>query len=289
MKSQNKIKHSKEITSELKNKTILITGGAGSIGIALAEKLLEFPIKSLRVLDINEHSLFLLGRRIKNPKLRLLLGSINDKERLEISINDADIVIHTAALKNLEITEFNPIETIETNINGVVNLIKASTKSSVKKIINISTDKSVEPTTLYGTTKLLGEVLVRWAGNHISKTKFGTVRLGNIFESNGNVFEIWNEEKRNHKPLSITDPNMERYFFHIDEAVDFILKCIPLIDKGEVYIPKMKSYKIKDLATKISTKHKIIGKRSGEKLEEKLLSEQEKQIVLEKKDMWIIK
>ena len=187
---------SKLLTKELKNKTILITGGAGSVGTALTRELLNYPVNSIRVLDINEHSLFLLGRELRNPKLRLLLGSILDKERLVMALNDVDIVIHTAALKNIEITESNPIETIETNVTGTKNLIQLINSNKIKPIIflNISTDKAVEATTLYGITKQLGEKLTSWAGTHEKFHHFASVRLGNIFETRGNVFEVWKNE-----------------------------------------------------------------------------------------------
>ena len=277
------------ITNELKNKVVLITGGAGSIGLALTKRILEYPVKAVRILDIDEYALFKLGRSINDSRIRLLLGNIQDKDRVEIAGKGVDIIIHGAAVKNIEITEFNPIETIDVNINGTVNMIKMAIRNKPLKFLNISTDKSVYSTTLYGTTKQLGERLTSWAGNHIVTTKFASVRFGNVFETRGNVFEIWNEQLKNNRPLSITVPTMKRYFFHLDEAVDFILQCLPLINKGEIFVPKMKSYKIKDLADKISRKQKIIGLRQGEKMDEILITEEEKTIAKEKKNMWIIK
>ena len=278
----------KKITRELKNKVILVTGGAGSIGTALVKRLLKYPVKSVRVLDIDEHALFKLKRKLNDPRLRMLLGNILNKDRIEMAGKDADIIIHTAAIKNIEISEFNPIETIDVNINGTVNLIKSVINNKPKKFLNISTDKAAESSTLYGTTKQLGEKLTSWAGAHIQSTKFASVRFGNVMETRGNVFEVWDEELKNNKPLSITDPKMKRYFFHIDEAVDFVLKCLTVMNKGEIFVPKMKSYKIKDIAKNISTKQKIIGLRSGEKLDEILITETEKQKSTERKDMWII-
>lgn len=276
------------IRKELRNKIILITGGAGSIGSHLVKKILEYPVKTVRVLDIDEHALFRLGRSVNDGRLRLLLGSVLDMERLDIAGKNVDIVIHAAAVKNIEISEFNPIETIDTNINGTTNMIKMAIKNMPKKFLNISTDKAAEPSTLYGTTKQLSERLTSWAGFHIKTTKFASVRFGNVIETRGNVFEIWNEEFKNKLPLSITDPSMKRYFFHVDEAVNFILRCLPLVKEGEIFVPKMKLYNIKALASKISNNHKIIGTRQGEKLEEVLISETERKNSKQEMDMWII-
>jgi len=284
-----KIKVKNELKREFKNKVILITGGAGSIGSELAEKILEFPIKSLRILDIDEHALFKLSRKVKDKRLRALLGSVLDRDRVDMACSDVDIIIHTAAIKNIEISEFNAIETIDININGTVNLIKMAERNKPKKFLNISTDKAAESSTLYGTTKQVGERLTSWASSHINSTKFASVRFGNVIETRGNVFEVWDEEKKNNEPLSITDPEMKRYFFHKTEAVDFVLETLTLMKGGEVFVPKMQSFKINDLAKKISKKHKIIGKRRGEKLDEILLTENERKNSKEMENMWIVK
>jgi len=277
------------IRKELQNKTILISGGAGSIGSALAKKILKYPVKSVRILDINEHALFKLKREINNPKLRLLLGSILDKERIEMASFGADIIIHTAAVKNIEISEFNPMETIDVNINGTINLIKTAVKNKPKKFLNISTDKAADSSTLYGTTKNVSEKLISWAGSHFEDTKFASARFGNVIETKGNVFEIWKDEFKKNKPLSITHPDMKRYFFHVDEAINFLLNCLLLMKNGEIFIPKMKSFKIKDLANKISKKHKITGLRQGEKMDEILISNDEIKRAKENKNMWVLK
>jgi UDP-N-acetylglucosamine 4,6-dehydratase/5-epimerase len=283
-KSNNKV----NITKQLKNKTILVTGGAGSIGSALIKKILEYPVKAVRVLDIDEHALFQLNRSINDPRLRLLLGSVTDKDRIEMAGNEVEIIFHLAAVKNIEISEFNPIETIDTNINGAVNIIKMCMRNKPKIFFNISTDKASNPSTLYGTTKQLSERLTSWAGISIDHTSFTSIRLGNVMETRGNVFEVWEEELKNGKPLSVTHESMKRYFFHVDEAVNFILQCLPIAKTGEILVPKMKEYKILQLANEISKKHKIIGLRQGEKMEELLISEEEMQMAEEKKNMWVI-
>jgi len=289
MESRTKKSISKKISNELKNKTILVTGGAGSIGSHLVKKILDYPVKSVRVLDIDEHALFRLNRDVNNSRLRLLLGSVLDKDRVEMAGNDVDIIFHLAAIKNIEISEFNPIETIDANVIGTVNMIKMAMKNKPKKFLNISTDKSVASSTLYGATKLLGEKLTSWAGIHLVPTKFATVRFGNVEESRGNVFEIWEDEVRKNKPLSITHPSMERYFFHVNEAVNFILNCLSLINNGEIFVPKMKMYKISKLANKITKNQKIIGLRKGEKLKEILLTDEELKRATSNEGMWVIK
>ena len=290
MKKGEKTSISKKLSKEFRNKTVLISGGSGSVGTVLVKKILEYPIKQIRVIDIDEHGLFKLKRLTSDKRLRLLLGSILDKERIEMAGKDVDLVIHMAAIKNIEISEYNPIETIDTNVNGTVNMIKMTMKNKPKKFLNVSTDKTVESSTLYGATKLLGERITTWAGIHLNPpTKFASTRFGNVIETKGNVFEVWDKEIKNKKPLSITHEDMERYFFHVDEAVDFILNCIPLIDEGEIFVPKMKSYKLKTMAKKISKDFKITGLREGEKLKETLLTNEEKKHAIEKENFWIIK
>ena len=283
-----KSKNKPQLTKLLKNKVVLITGGAGSLGSSLAKELLHYPVKSIRVFDNNEHALFKLKRSLNDPRVRLLLGNILDKDRIELAGFEVDIVIHTAALKNIEITEYNPIDTIDVNVNGTINMIKSVIQNKPKIFINISTDKVAESSTLYGATKQLGERLTNWAGPHILTTKFATVRLGNIIETRGNVFEVWNEQLEKKQPLTITDTKMKRYFFHMDEAINFIFQCMLQVNRGEIFVPKMKLYSITDLASKISKNHKIIGPRQGEKLQEILITEEEKKISKEKENMWVI-
>jgi UDP-N-acetylglucosamine 4,6-dehydratase/5-epimerase len=283
----NKNNLDQKLKKELKNKVILVTGGAGSIGSGLVEELLRYPVKSVRVLDNNENGLFHLKRLHNESRLRLFLGNVEDYSRVEIAGNDVDIIFHLAAAKNIEITEYNPIETINTNITGIINLIRMAIKNKPQKFINISTDKAANPTTLYGSTKQISEYLTSWAT--AEKTKFATIRFGNVQETRGNVFEIWNEQAKNNKPLTITNPKMERFFIKKHDAVNWILKCFLLAKDGEIFVPKLKSFKILDLAKSISKKHKIIGLRYGEKISETLITEQEKRISKETKEMWIIK
>ena len=280
----------KKLEKELKNRTILVTGGAGSVGAVLVKKILQYPVTQVRIIDIDEHALFQLKRSISDNRIRLLLGNITDKERIEMAGQNVDIVIHAAAIKNIEISEYNPIETIDVNINGTISMIKMTMKNNPKKFLNVSTDKAVNSSTIYGASKLITERITSWAGIHLNPpTKFASVRFGNVIESRGNVFEVWNNELEAKRPLSVTDPEMKRYFFHVEEAADFILNCLPLIDGGEIFVPKMKNYKIKDLAKKISKNYKIIGIRRGEKMNEILMTDEEMKESVEKDNMWIIK
>ena len=194
-------KQNSALVKELKNKSVLVTGGAGSIGSALVEKLLEFPIQSVRVYDNNEYALAKLNKKLKDSRLRIILGNILDQDRVSIACDEIDIVFHLAAIKNIEISEYNPIETIDININGTVNLVKMAMRNKPKIFLNISTDKAADASTLYGNTKQLGERITSWAGFHIKKTKSATVRFGNVRESRGNVFEVWNDEKKKNKPF----------------------------------------------------------------------------------------
>ena len=276
------------ITKELKNKSILVTGGAGSVGSVLVETLLKFPVQSVRVLDIDEYALAKLNKKLQDSRLRILLGNILDRDRLDMAGDGVDIVFHLAAIKNIEISEFNPIETIDTNVNGTVNIIKMLSKQKPQKFINVSTDKAADASTLYGNTKQLGERITSWAGVHIKGTKTGTVRFGNVRESRGNVFEIWNEENRKKEPLSITNPTMKRYFIKVNDVVNFILNVLLILNAGEIFIPKMEKFSVKKLADEISKNQKIVGLRQGEKLEEILLNHEEKERAIEKKEMWII-
>ena len=279
-----------KLKKELSKKTILVTGGAGSIGSELVKKLLQYPVSIVRVLDINEHALFQLNRNTNDERYRPLLGSVSNLERLEMATKDVDIIIHMAAIKNIEISEFNPIETIEANVNGMVNMIKVIMKNKPSKFINISTDKAADPSTLYGSTKNLAEHLTNWGKSVMENdTEFASIRFGNVFETRGNVFEVWKDQIEQKKPITITDYKMRRYYFKKNDAINFILKCIPIINKGNIFIPKMKMYSMKDLASKYSKNHKIIGLRQGEKLSEILLSEEEKKNSIKTKDMWIIR
>ena len=186
------------------NKVILVTGGVGSIGSHIVKTLLKYNPKQIRVFDIRETELVDMQRELINHNnLSFLLGDIRDKERLNFAMKKVDMVFHAAALKHVPACEYNPFEAVKTNVYGTQNMIDAAINNNVGRVVNISTDKAADASTLYGTTKQLGERLTSWAGAHIQSSKFASVRLGNVMETRGNVFEIWKEESENNQPLSI--------------------------------------------------------------------------------------
>lgn len=266
---------------------ILITGGAGSLGVALVNEIQKTESNTIRILDNNEHSL----ASIKAPYpslIRKLYGSITDKERVKRAVHGVDIVIHCAAMKNLEVTEYNVSELIKTNVVGTDNVISASVEAGVKKIMFISSDKAVETTSIYGASKLIGEhTALNYNQISYPASKVSVFRSGNFMSSNGNVFETWEKQIKNKHPLTITDINCKRYFIHTDTAAKTIINCISEMNGGELYIPDeslMPEYKIVDMATTFADNHNtsrsdvnllFTGLRKGEKISEKLFTAEE--------------
>jgi len=275
-----------------KGKTILVTGGAGSIGSALVKKLLEYDPKSIRILDIDEYGLFKLRSEVKDEKVRLLLGDIRNSERVRLAVKGVDIVFHTAALKHVGICQYNPDEAIETDIIGTLNVVKSSLEEqSVKKFIYLSSDKAVNPNAIYGCCKLLGEFLVNWA-NQIQQNdkKFATVRFCNVWETRGNINEIWHQQMSEGKPLTVTSKDMVRYFTSLPEAIALIIKAAVMADGGEIFVPHhVAASNIYELASKMSGNIEIIGIRPGEKLVEQLLTNDEKDRSQLTDDFYIIR
>jgi len=275
--------------SILRGKTILITGG-GTLGTELVEQLIKYDVHAIRVIDNSEQSLFKLQLKFgKESRLRYLLGDVTDYDRIEFAMKGADYVIHTAANKFVHFIEYNPFQAIHTNIIGTINVIKGTIKvPSVKKMVYISSDKACEPTSIYGMTKAIGERLVWWA-SRISDKTFVSIRFPNFFPSRGSVFEIWEEQSRRGEPLTITDKRMTRYFIPITEAARLTLKVLIDGKTGHIYVPKnVRKYKIMDLAKKYKKSTVVVGKRLGERLHEKLLTDEEKEIMKETKEFYII-
>jgi UDP-N-acetylglucosamine 4,6-dehydratase/UDP-glucose 4-epimerase len=268
----------------MKKQKILITGGTGSLGQALTRKLLQMDVETIRILSRNESKQVEMEERFNDDRLRFLIGDIRDKERLEKSFEDIDVVIHTAALKHVPIIEYNPFEAIKTNVIGSQNVIDAAITQDVKKILCIGTDKSVSPLNTYGATKLLMEKLFITANNFINKSKhntnFSAVRLGNFFGSSGSVIPKFIEQIKNNREITVTHNEMTRFSVTMEQTLDFILDCAQNGKPSEVYIPKMKAYTVSSIVKAFqnlfpNVKVQTIGPRSGEKFHEVLISEDE--------------
>lgn len=264
----------------LNNKSLLITGGTGTLGKALTKKILnKYPkIKRLVIFSRDEQKQFLMSQEFpesKYPNIRYFIGDIRDYSRLERALNNIDFVIHTAAMKHVPIAEYNPMECIKTNILGAENLINACLTKNVKKVIALSTDKAAAPINLYGATKLTSDKLFIAANNikGSSEIKFSVVRYGNVMGSNGSVIPYFISIK-DRGEFPITDPNMTRFNITIHEGVNLVLYALQNAWGGEILIPKIPSYKITDLAKAISpsNKHKIVGIRPGEKIHEEMIT-----------------
>lgn len=264
----------------LKNKTLLITGGTGSFGKAFLEKIIKShkDIKKLIIYSRDELKQFEMMQKFDQKKykfLRFFVGDIRDSQRLERALEGVDYVIHAAALKQVVTSEYNPFETIKTNVIGAQNLLEACLNKSVKKVIALSTDKASSPINLYGATKLCSDKLFISANSIKGKRDviFSVVRYGNVMGSRGSVIPVFNKQKKN-KILTITDKRMTRFSLPIEESVNLVLHALKNAIGGEIFVPKIPSFKVLDLAKAICDKCtiKIIGIRPGEKLHEELIS-----------------
>lgn len=275
-----------------KNKTILITGGTGSFGKKLVKQLLlHSSAKKIIIFSRDEQKQFKLQHQFNKKNLRFFLGDIRDKERLNFALKNVDIAVHTAALKHVEIAEYNPFEVVKTNILGTQNLIDCAIANNIQKVISLSTDKASSPLNLYGATKLTADKLVVAANNYKGNTKtiFSVVRYGNVMGSRGSVIPLFLEQKET-GTFSITDTKMTRFNITLEESVDFVINSLNLMLGGEIFVPKINSYKILDLAKAISktTKIKVIGVRPGEKIHEEMISNADAKNTIEGKNCFII-
>jgi len=282
------------IKKMLNNKTILVTGGTGSFGKEFTSFVIKnYSIKKLIIFSRDELKQYEMQKLFPHKNIRFFIGDVRDKERLNLAMRDVDYVIHAAALKHVPIAEYNPIECIKTNIYGAQNIIATSLYCGVKKIIALSTDKATNPINLYGATKLAAEKLFisanSYSGNR--QTSFSVVRYGNVLNSRGSVIPFFQDLlKKGSKSLPITHMDMTRFFFTVEDSVKFVLSSLYLMTKGEIFVPKIPSCKIIDLARALSPKikFKIIGIRPGEKMHEALFSLDENPYVINYKDFYII-
>lgn len=261
-----------------KNKTILITGGTGSLGTKLTEIILKDSPKAIRIFSRGELKQSQMQTKFNDERLRFFIGDVRDSRRLHRAFNGVDIVIHCAALKHVPICEYNPIEAVKTNINGTINVIDSAINNKVEKVILSSTDKAVYPVNLYGATKLVAEKLFIQGNNYSKnhKTIFSCVRYGNVMGSRGSVIPIFREQSKTGK-ITITDDTMTRFWITQKQAVDFIIDSIERMKGGEIFIPKIPSMRIIDLAKIIAPncEMEITGIRPGEKIHEVLLTAEE--------------
>ena len=241
----------KGLHSAFKGKKILVTGGTGSIGEAIIKQLLKFKPSTIRILSNDENSIFELRRTLGgNPPLTYIVGDVRDQDRLKLAIRDIDIVFHAAAMKHIDICEQNPFDAVKTNVIGTSNVIQASLLENVSKFVFISTDKATNPSSTLGASKLLAERLTQDAGYYrgLGKTQFSIVRFGNVIGSRGSVFQIFLDQIRKGKSLTVTDPRMTRFIMSISEAASLILEVNQIAKDGEIFILKMPSVRIVDLA-----------------------------------------
>jgi UDP-N-acetylglucosamine 4,6-dehydratase/UDP-glucose 4-epimerase len=279
------------------NKTILITGGTGSLGQALTKRLLEYNVKAVRIFSRNESKQIEMESNIKDDRIRFFLGDVRDLQRLTRATEDVDLVFHAAALKHVPKIEYNPFEAIKTNVVGSQNMIDACLANDVEKVICVGTDKAVSPLNTYGATKLLMEKLFVAANNYLNpekhRTVFLAVRYGNVLGSSGSVIPKFIEQIKTNKPVTITDPKMTRFSITMNEAIDFIFNATKVGKGSEVFVPKLYAYNIADVKNALTellsdTGEKIIGIRTGEKLHETLINEDEIRYSWEFKNMYMI-
>ena len=282
----------------LDGKRILITGGTGSLGNALTKKLLESNVEIIRIYSRNESKQVEMRAQLDDPRLRFLIGDIRDLERLTKAMEDIDIVFHTAALKHVPVVEYNPFEAIKTNVLGSQNVIDACLRENVEIAICIGTDKAVSPLNTYGATKHLMEKLFVTASNYINpiryKTKFLAVRYGNVLGSSNSVIPKFIEQIKSGKNLTITDPSMTRFTITMDQALELILTAIEKGCGGEVFVPKLKAYRLDTLKDaildilKATSKIEKIHVRQGEKFHESLINSEELRNTFEVDNLYVI-
>lgn len=276
-----------------KDKVVLVTGGTGSFGKKFIEVMLrEYKPAKLIVFSRDEQKQYEMRQvGFDHPSLRYFIGDVRDYQRLRRAFEGVNYVVHAAALKQVPACEYNPMEAVKTNILGSSNVIDAALDANVKRVIALSTDKAVNPINLYGATKLAAEKLFiqsnAYAGGR--ETRFACVRYGNVVGSRGSVVPMFLRQREN-GIISITDERMTRFWISLEQGVHFVVRCLEQMQGGEVFVPKIPSMKVIDLAKAIAPNATInfIGIRPGEKLHEVLISEDEARTVVELKDMYVV-
>ena len=277
-------------------KKILVTGGTGSLGTALTKKLLETNVDTIRIFSRDEWKQVKMQSEFTDKRLRFLIGDIRDKERLSRALKDVNIVIHAAALKQMPIAEYNPFEAVKTNIIGTQNLIEACLDNNVELVLAIGTDKAVSPVNTYGATKFLMERLFVSANFYKGdqKIKFLCVRYGNVLGSRGSIVPVFVNQIKTGKKITVTDPTMTRFNISMDEALNLIFRVLRNGKGGEIFVPKLKAYRVGDMKDAImeglnsNVESEIISIRPGEKIHEFLISNDELRNTFENDDDYVI-
>lgn len=282
---------------------ILITGGAGSVGELLTRRLLRRNPNVIRILDQSEPGLTALKSEIDDDRCRFLAGTIRDKDRLARAVHDIDIVIHAAAMKHVSVCEYNPFEAVKTNVMGLQNLIDVSIDANVERFVFTSSDKAVHPANTMGTTKLLGEKLVtaanKYSGGH--DIRLATVRFGNVVNSSQSVIPLFKEQIRRGGPVTLTDPQMTRFFLTYDDVADLVVGAVRHMEGGEIFIYRMDAVRIKDLANAmVETYAPVVGhdpddieivrtgRRIGETFDEELLTRREVERAIQNDSLYAV-
>lgn len=289
--------------SFFRDKRVLITGAAGTVGSEIVRLLLKMELEELRLVDNNETGMFFLMEEYRERNVHCFLGDVRDLKKIERLANGVDVIIHAAAFKHVILSEYNPYDVVQTNIHGVENIIRAANAATVKYVLFTSSDKAVNPTNVMGTSKLMGEKLIT-AANTVrtdSQTIFSSTRFGNVLGSRGSVVPLFMKQIRAGGPVTLTDERMTRFIMTIEEAARLVLKSVVISRGGEVFVTKMPVVRIIDLAEAMiellaprygmnpkDIELKIIGSKPGEKLYEELMSEEECHRSFELKDMFVI-
>ena len=278
-------------TSTLDGKVVLVTGGTGSFGRAFVEKALTSQAKKVIIFSRDEQKHYVMDRELSDRRLRFFVGDIRDRDRLQTALRDVDIVVHAAAMKHVPICEYNPIEAVQTNVNGARNLIDAAMSCGVERVLALSTDKAVSPANLYGATKLCMEKLLTAANAYAGDraTRFSCVRYGNVMGSAGSVIPLFRSQLKRGQ-LTITDRRMTRFWIEMAEAVALVLRGLHLMNGGEIFIPKLPTSDIETLAEAIAPNvpRSTVGIRPGEKLHETLISIEESRRTSDLGDVLVI-
>lgn len=272
-----KLAHTAKL-SVLDDKSVLITGGTGSFGKAFVLRALQSKARKVIVFSRDEQKHYEMQRSLSDKRLRFFVGDIRDRDRLMSALRDVDIVVHAAAMKHVPICEYNPIEAVQTNVNGAKNLLEAAMACNVERVIALSTDKAVSPANLYGATKLCMEKLLIAANAYAGDrwTRFSVVRYGNVMGSAGSVIPLFRSQLQRGQ-LTITDSRMTRFWIEMDDAVNLVLRGLELMNGGEIFIPKLPTTDIETLAEAVApgVPRTTVGIRPGEKLHETLVSAEE--------------